>query len=177
MKRFSSSADTPCDVIWPPSHLVGSVRQTRAPAIAAARAAATPPMPAPTTTTSHAVRGTRAGATALTTAAIASPNAGTASGSSRRYSDAAATVASRTKGASRIRLLAAAAPGCARFRHRLARQQVGARRRVVHEPRQDGGRLLEVVGLQPVERVHVGMVAARAVLERVLDELEPGQAD
>src|SRR5579864_4348486 len=53
MYRFSSSAGTPSEVIWPPSQYVSSVKQTLWFPCAAARAAATPPKLPPATRTSQ----------------------------------------------------------------------------------------------------------------------------
>ena len=63
-----------------------------------------------------------------------------------------------------------------RFRQRLARQHLGAIGRVVDKRSDDGRRLHQVAGLDAVVDVHIGVVRARVVVHRVLNELEAGQA-
>src|SRR5580693_4181345 len=60
---------------------------------------------------------------------------------------------------------------------RLAREHLIAHRGVVDERSFDERGLSEVFGLQSFEGVHIRMMCARAVVERVLDELESGEAD
>ncbi len=50
-------------------------------------------------------------------------------------------------------------------------------RRVVDKPRHDRGGLHHVCRLHSIIDIHVGVVRARAVLHRILQEAESGQAD
>src|SRR5204863_4195735 len=59
----------------------------------------------------------------------------------------------------------------------FSRQFFVAHGGVIDEGGHDDGGLLEVILRGAVEYVHVGMVRARAVLQRILDELETGEAD
>src|SRR5581483_529018 len=77
MKRFSSSAETPPAVAWPPTQSVSSVRQTECPRSDSSSDAATPPIPAPATSTSQSISSTRSGTETRTTALAASPDNGT----------------------------------------------------------------------------------------------------
>ena len=59
----------------------------------------------------------------------------------------------------------------------FARKEIGAHRGLPGEARDDDGRLHQVLALEPLVGVQVRVVRARLVLDLVLDELEPGQAD
>lgn len=63
------------------------------------------------------------------------------------------------------------------MRERLAREHLVAHGCVVDEDGFDGGGLLQVGGLQAFVDILVGVVGARFVVERVLDELEARDAD
>jgi hypothetical protein len=63
------------------------------------------------------------------------------------------------------------------MRQRLARQHLFAHGGVVDEGSFDGGGLSEIFGLQGLISVHVGVMRAGAVVERILDELKAGNAD
>ena len=74
-----------------------------------------------------------------------------------------------------LSVTATATAASLRFRHRLARNHLCPRGRVVDEPRLNRRGLFQVVWLQAVIDVHVGVVRARAILQRILNELEGGQ--
>jgi hypothetical protein len=78
-------------------------------------------------------------------------------------------------GATRGRACAASLAGVAR--QRLARQHLVAHGGVVHEAGHDDRRLFQIVGRRFLVDIQVGMVHARAVVERILDELESRQPD
>ena len=81
---FSSKAETPSEVIWPPSQRVGSVRQTDRPEFAAVSAALTPPIPPPMMTTSQVCVSSGPG-TGRTKACAGSPSARTFKTSSSSF--------------------------------------------------------------------------------------------
>src|SRR4051794_15462815 len=60
---------------------------------------------------------------------------------------------------------------------RFARQHLVAHRSVVYEDRLDGSRLREIVWLQAFVQIHVGVMRARSVIQRVLNELEARNPD
>src|SRR5580693_5857183 len=59
----------------------------------------------------------------------------------------------------------------------LTGQHLVAHRSLVDEAGYDDRNLFQIVGLQAVIDIHIGMVSARLVLYRILDELEPRNAD
>src|SRR5688572_3418839 len=61
-------------------------------------------------------------------------------------------------------------------RNRLPRQLLIAVRRQIHEHRHRRGVVLHVIRHQPLVRIHVRVVRARAVGHRILDELEARKA-
>ena len=64
-----------------------------------------------------------------------------------------------------------------RLWRRHSRQLFVAHRRVIDEGRDDHGGLLQIGCLNRLEYVHVRVMRARFVVDRVLDELERRQAD
>src|SRR5580692_77790 len=63
-----------------------------------------------------------------------------------------------------------------RMRQRLAREHLVAHGRVVDEDGLDHRRLCQIFRLQSFVRVHIRVVRTRAVIQRILNELEPRDA-
>src|SRR4029077_1774988 len=63
------------------------------------------------------------------------------------------------------------------MRQRLTREHLVAHGRVVNKSCFHERGLSEILGLQALVGVHVRMMRARAVIERILDELKTGQND
>ena len=64
-----------------------------------------------------------------------------------------------------------------RTRQRLARQHQVAHRRVVDKDCLNHRRLSQIIRLQPLIRIHVGVMGARSVIEHVLNKLESRHSD